>query len=198
MAARFDGVRPHAEVDSVRARRPRRREDADGLVALGGGSAIDTAKAVSAERGVPIVSIPTTYSGAEWTPFFGVRDPATRTKGGGMGARVEGIVYEPELTLDLPRDADRRHGAERARPLRRGAVRRRARRRSSTSDALAGAALISRSLPAVLEDGRDREARRALLEGAMHAGSALRRGHGRRARDGAGARRPLRARRTGR
>ena len=25
-------------------------------------------------------------------------------KSGGMGARTEGIVYEPELTLDLPRD----------------------------------------------------------------------------------------------
>ena len=57
---RFDGVRPHTEADSVRAATAA-AEDADGLVALGGGSAIDTAKAVSAERGLPIVSIPTTY-----------------------------------------------------------------------------------------------------------------------------------------
>ena len=32
-----------------------------------GGSAIDTAKAVSVATGLPLVSIPTTYSGAEWT-----------------------------------------------------------------------------------------------------------------------------------
>src|SRR6266545_365909 len=100
---RFDGVRPHAEAAGVRAAAEAAAQ-ADGLVALGGGSAIDTAKAVSVARGLPIVSVPTTYSGAEWTPFFGVRDPATRTKGGGMGARVAAIVYEPELTLDLPAD----------------------------------------------------------------------------------------------
>ena len=51
---------------------------------------------------MPIVSIPTTYSGAEWTQFFGVRDPEAGIKRGGGGARTEGIVYDPELTLDLP------------------------------------------------------------------------------------------------
>ena len=30
-------------------------------------------KAASAETGLPLVSVPTTYSGAEWTPIFGVR-----------------------------------------------------------------------------------------------------------------------------
>ena len=44
---------------------------ADGLLAVGGGSAIDLAKAVSAETGLPVVSVPTTYSGAEWTRGFG-------------------------------------------------------------------------------------------------------------------------------
>jgi hypothetical protein len=33
---------------------------ADGLFAIGGGSAIDLAKAVSAETGLPLVSVPTT------------------------------------------------------------------------------------------------------------------------------------------
>ena len=176
VAARFDGVRPHTEIDSVRAATAA-AADADGLVALGGGSAIDTAKAVSSERDLPIVSIPTTYSGAEWTPFFGVRDPATRTKGGGMGARTEGIVYEPELTLDLPREPTGgtalnalAHCAEAlyvpgATP-------------ELDRDALAGAQQIARSLPAVLANGRDRDARRELLEGAAHAGSALRAGMG--------------------
>jgi maleylacetate reductase len=176
VAARFDGVRPHSEAASVRAAIAA-AEDADGLVALGGGSSIDTGKAVSAERDVPLVSIPTTYSGAEWTQFYGVRDPEARVKSGGMGARTEGIVYETELTLDLPRDQTGgtalnalAHCAEAlyvpgATP-------------ELDRDALAGAELISRSLPVVLENGQDREARRALLEGAAHAGSALRAGMG--------------------
>ena len=77
----------------------------DGILGAGGGSAIDTAKAASAASGLQLVSVPTTYSGAEWTDYFGVRDPDKRMVGGGSGARLAGIVYEPELTLDLPRPA---------------------------------------------------------------------------------------------
>jgi alcohol dehydrogenase class IV len=176
VAARFDGVRPHTEAESVRAAVEAAAE-ADGLVALGGGSAIDTAKAVSVEREIPIVSIPTTYSGAEWTEFFGVRDTGERVKKGGMGARTRAIVYDESLTLDLPPEQTGgtalnalAHCAEAlyvpgATP-------------ELDSDALAGTALIARALPAVLADGSDRAARRELLEGAMHAGSSLRAGMG--------------------
>ena len=75
---------------------------ANGILALGGGSAIDLAKAISVETGLPLVSVPTTYSGAEWTPSFGIRDHDKLMRGGGSGANLAGIVYEPKLTLDLP------------------------------------------------------------------------------------------------
>src|SRR5918996_4503952 len=85
----FYAVRSHVPAESVAAAEAA-VADVDGLVALGGGSAIDTAKAVSADAGLPVVSIPTTYSGAEWTPFFGVRDEERRGKGGGRGAGPDG------------------------------------------------------------------------------------------------------------
>src|SRR5262249_40677393 len=88
------------EVPSERIELP---PGADGVLAVGGGSAIDTAKAASAATELALVSVPTTYSGAEWAPTFGVRTPDRRIVGGGSGARLAGIVYEVELTLDLPR-----------------------------------------------------------------------------------------------
>ena len=59
VANAFYGVRPHAPADTVAAA-TRAAAGCDALVALGGGSAIDTTKAVSAETGLPVISIPTT------------------------------------------------------------------------------------------------------------------------------------------
>jgi maleylacetate reductase len=167
----FYGVERHGSPESV-AEAVAAAERADGLLAVGGGSVIDTAKAVSAATGLPVVSVPTTYSGAEWTPGFGIRDEARRVKGGGGGARVEGIVYEPELTYDLPPGETGgtalnalAHCAE--------ALYVQGRNDEANGEALAGAPLISDNLPLVLADARYPEARRALLEGAMHAGAAL-------------------------
>jgi maleylacetate reductase len=167
----FYGVQRHGSPETV-AEATGAAEGADGLLAVGGGSAIDTAKAVSAPTGLPVVSVPTTYSGAEWTPGFGIRDEARRVKGGGGGARVEGIVYEPELTYDLPPGESGgtalnalAHCAE--------ALYVQGRNDEADAEALAGAPLISDNLPLVLADGHYPKGRRALLEGAMHAGAAL-------------------------
>lgn len=145
---------------------------ADGLLPVGGGSAIDLAKAVSAETGLPVVSVPTTYSGAEWTGFFGIRDPGRRIKGGGAGAHLAGIVYEPRLTLELPR-AETGGTALNALAHAAEALYVAGHNPDGDREALAGARLIGEHLPRVLEDGRDLDARTRLLEGAQHAGAAL-------------------------
>jgi maleylacetate reductase len=147
-------------------------EGSDGLLAVGGGSAIDLAKALSAARGLELVSVPTTYSGAEWTNFFGVRDHSRRMKGGGGGARPAGIVYEPKLTLELPR-AESGGTALNALAHCAEALYVAGRNATGQEHALAGARLIGEALPAVLADGRNLEARATLLRGAMHGGAAL-------------------------
>ncbi len=147
-------------------------EGADGLLAIGGGSAIDLAKAVSAETTLRLVSVPTTYSGSEWTGFFGIRDPQRRMRGGGSGAQSAGIVYEPRLTLDLPREQS---GGTALNALAHCAEALYVAGRNDEGDrqALQGARLIGQALPRVLEDNHDLEGRTTLLEGAEHGGAAL-------------------------
>jgi maleylacetate reductase len=166
VGARFTGVLPHAPVEVVAAATDA-AEGADGLLAVGGGSAIDAAKAVSASTGLRLVAVPTTYSGSEWTAYFGMRDQARRAKTGGSGANTAAIVYEPALTLELPREESvgtamnaLAHCAE-------------ALYAGPYEDAVVGTELIAASLPLVTEHGDDFDARTRLLEGAMHAGRAL-------------------------
>ena len=145
---------------------------ADGIVAVGGGSAIDMGKHASAQAEKPVVHVPTTYSGAEWTTFYGIRSPDRIIQGGGAGARPVGIVYDVDLTLELPTDVTAgtalnglAHCAE--------ALYVKGRSPEGDEQALAGARLISDALPRVLADGSDRVAREDLLRGAMHGGHAL-------------------------
>ena len=146
--------------------------DADGILAVGGGSAIDTGKAASAQAELPLVSVPTTYSGAEWTTFYGMRTPDRRIQGGGSGARPAAIVYDVDLTLDLP-PAESGGTALNALAHCAEALYVRGHNPEGDAAALSGAALIAGSLPRVLAAPHDREAREELLRGAADAGRAL-------------------------
>lgn len=98
-----DRVRPHVPVsDAEAARRQARELGADGLVALGGGSATGLAKAVALADRLPIVAIPTTYAGSEMTPIWGMTEGERKTTGRDVGVLPRATVYDPELTYSLP------------------------------------------------------------------------------------------------
>ena len=166
-AARWQEVPSDRVSDAVAA-----GEAADGVLAVGGGSAIDLGKAISAATALPLVSVPTTYAGAEWTTYFGVRDPQRRMRGGGGGAHPVAVVYEPELTLELSAETTvgtamnaLAHSAE--------ALYVRGHNPAADEHALTGAALISDSLPRVVVAPRELESRTELLRGACEGGAAL-------------------------
>jgi maleylacetate reductase len=90
--------RPVAEAGLAAAR----AAGADGLVAAGGGAAIGLAKIIARDLGLPIVAVPTTYSGSEATPIWGMSDGERKFTGKDVKVLPRTIIYDPELTLSLP------------------------------------------------------------------------------------------------
>lgn len=92
------------------ARAALEREGAGGIVAYGGGSAIGLAKALmlgpppSPSPSRVLIAIPTTFSGSETTPIFGITDNAVKKTGRDERVRPSLILYDPALTTTLPRD----------------------------------------------------------------------------------------------
>ena len=79
-----------------------RRLAVDGTVALGGGSAIGLAKAVALELGLPILAVPTTYSGSEMTPIWGLTEGGIKKTGRDPRVLPRTVIYDPALILNLP------------------------------------------------------------------------------------------------
>lgn len=93
----------HVPMDvAVRGRAEAARVAADALVAVGGGSTVGLAKAIALVHTVPIVAIPTTYSGSEMTPVFGLTDGGVKRTGRDERVRAACVLYDPLLSRDLP------------------------------------------------------------------------------------------------
>jgi choline dehydrogenase len=125
-AVLFDDVRPNPDIGLVgRASLVYRESGCDGLVALGGGSSMDTAKSVGVEaahggsiadyeygatpitsRIPPLVAVPTTAgTGSEATLWAVITDPQRKIKFNVGGTPLIGAhiaLVDPELMLGLP------------------------------------------------------------------------------------------------
>jgi maleylacetate reductase len=97
------GVAEHVPAEAAAAaREAAARVDADCLVAMGGGSAIGLAKAVALALDLPIVAVPTSYSGSEMTPIYGLTDARGKRTGRDRRVLPRVVLYDPELTVGLP------------------------------------------------------------------------------------------------
>jgi maleylacetate reductase len=190
LVSTFAAVASHVPTSTVQQAMLQARRDAiDVVVSFGGGSCADLGKAVcfflEQEAGVPgashvdrpailHVSIPTTYSGAELTPFFGMTDPATRQKQGAGGPTTAPVlvVYDPELTASTPPRVRAETGMNALAHCVEAAWSPR-RTPEAEAVALAGAAVIGRALPVAVARPDDQEAMAAMLEGAFLAGRSL-------------------------
>lgn len=167
------GARPHVPTDDVESTREvADRVDADCLIAIGGGSSIGLAKGVALDRAPPIVAVPTTYSGSEMTPLYGVTSQGRKRTGRAGRVQPRVVVYDPALTITLPQSATASTGmnavahcvealyAHDATPI-------------SSLMADEGLRRLAEGLAASTDDPTDLGARSTALYGAFLAGSAL-------------------------
>ena len=99
----FAGAAMHVPVEVAQAAREQaRRLDADCVVAAGGGSTIGLGKAIALHSSLPILAIPTTYSGSEMTPIYGLTEAGLKKTGRDRRVLPRTVIYDPILTLDLP------------------------------------------------------------------------------------------------
>src|SRR6478736_2805230 len=93
----------HVPIESAhRARAAAKATEADGYVAVGGGSTTGLGKAIALEFGAPIIAVPTTYAGSEMTPIWGLTAEGEKKTGRDPKVLPTSVIYDPELTLTLP------------------------------------------------------------------------------------------------
>lgn len=190
LASTFSEVASHVPVPLVQqAVLQARRDGIDVVVSFGGGSCADLGKAVcfflEQEAGmpgashldrpvIPHVSVPTTYSGAELTPFFGMTDPATKQKHGAGGPTSAPVVaiYDPDLTTSTPPRVRAETGMNALAHCVEAAYSPH-RTPEAEAVALAGARTIHEALPVVVLDPDEADARARMLAGAALAGRCL-------------------------
>ena len=98
-----DEVVQHVPVEvAERARAAAAAHGVDAIVSVGGGSATGLAKAVALTTGLPVVAVPTTYSGSEVTDVWGLTEDGRKTTGSDPRVRPLAVVYDAEITRSMP------------------------------------------------------------------------------------------------
>ncbi len=93
----------HVPVEiAERGREEARRVAADVLVPVGGGSTIGLAKAIALTQSLPIIAVPSTYSGSEMTPVWGLTEAHLKKTGRDDRVRAVAALYDPRLSQHLP------------------------------------------------------------------------------------------------
>jgi alcohol dehydrogenase class IV len=190
LAATFDEVASHVPVPLVQAAvRLAKQSDVDSIVSFGGGSCSDLGKAVSffTEQAsghpanshldrptLPHVAVPTTWSGAELTPFFGMTDPGSgrKTGAGSPTCAPVAAVYDPGCVVGLDAATSAGSGMN---CLAHGVECAWSSRRTPEAEAVALACVqrAAEALPAVVDDPSDPDALLHMLEAACLGGRAL-------------------------
>ena len=170
-----------------------RAENCDGIVALGGGSPIDTAKTISVmtandgtvgqymgtdsvpEPGVGVIALPTTSgTGSEATRVVVIADSETKLKmSGRSGAYLPNVaILDYKLTMSMPKSLTAATGVDALTHAVEAYVSRRANEFSNLL-ALSAIEIIWNSIGQAWHNGSDEKARESMLLGSFQAGIAF-------------------------
>jgi len=190
----YDEITPNPkDVDCVKAYEQFKDENIDLLLGLGGGSSMDTAKAIGVlfthegelkdrygfnllERDItPLICIPTTSgTGSEVTTGSVITDTNTKQKEAILDIKLAPklAIVDPELTLSLPKSITAATGMD---ALTHAIEAYTSNIAEPISDALSLYAIeiIAKYLPLAVEDGNNLEARQNMLVGSLIAGMAF-------------------------
>lgn len=173
LAGIYDRATMHVPVEiAADARRVAEELRADCCIAWGGGSTIGLGKAIALTSGLPVIAVPTTYSGSEMTAVVGMTEGGEKKTQRDARMLPKTVVYDPELTLGLPAATSAASGmnaiahcvealyAHDANPV-------------SMLLAEEGIRAIANALPRVVAAPADLDARSEALYGAWLAGSSF-------------------------
>lgn len=189
----FDDVMPNPRDNDCKTGAKYAREiSADVIVAVGGGSSIDTAKAISClvanggkpadwegiklpKEGPPLICIPTTSgTGSEVTPFAVITDTSRQMKMTLLGPEIAPKValVDPDVTISMPKTLTASTGMD---ALTHAIEAYTCRCAQPITDGLALHAikLISRSLRKAVNEGENINARSDMMYGSLIAGIAF-------------------------
>ncbi|HXM80779.1 MAG TPA: maleylacetate reductase [Burkholderiales bacterium] len=103
VAAVFDKAVMHTPLELANEARDLAQSiKADCCIVIGGGSTIGFGKAIALTSGLPIIAVPTTYSGSEMTNIWGLSEGGAKKTGRDPKVLPKTVIYDPELTLGLP------------------------------------------------------------------------------------------------
>lgn len=194
----FDGVEPDPTLNNVAAglallASAGGSSPCDGLVAVGGGSSIDCAKAIAVQAanpeplpafmgmekipraGLPVIAVPTTAgTGSEATRVMVITDTERDVKMmfASRHCLCTAAIVDPALTLSMPKSLTAAVGVDALTHAIEAYVSRRAQPMTDTL-ALSAIRLISHHLRTAYREGGNLEARSQVMLGAMQAGMAF-------------------------
>jgi maleylacetate reductase len=189
VAGFFDQAVMHVPIETVvAARAAALTSGADGCVAIGGGSTIGFGKVLALDSDtlgaaaggarlpplppLPTLAIPTTFSGSEMTPVFGVTALGSKKTGRDPRVLPRTVIYDPDLLATLPAKIAGPSGIN---GIAHAVEALYAHDGDPITSLMAEEAIrtLAGSLPRIVNEGATRDARAEALYGAWLAGSCL-------------------------